>query len=402
MKKRMADAQALSRIGIPTPSPMRRWRAIAIGAALLGTGTAGGVAQWRSRAPEGARFETARLERGVLVASVTATGTLRATHTVQVGAEVSGRVARVHALPNEVVRAHQVLLELDPDQLQTALREARANVAVARAAVRVARTAATDAARSADRTLALHARGLASQADADRAQAAHERARAEVASAAAQLEVTRAAHARAEESLERANIRSPIDGVVLTRSVEPGQTIAASFQTPVLFEVAEDLARMQLRVDIDEADVGQVRAGQRASFTVDAYPARTFEATITRVDLAPRTVQGVVTYEALLDVENAEHRLRPGMTATATIEVGRHENALLAPDPALRFAPPEEPIFGDRRPQRREGPTIWTIERGIPTPHDVRIVASDGTRTAIEGEIVREGLEVITAAPAPR
>lgn len=397
MQRRMADAEALQRIGIPARSRGRRWLGVLVVIAVIGALVAGGIVWARNRGPSGPLYETARIERGELTATVTATGTLGATNTVQVGAEVSGRVVRVAVGPNDTVRVGDVLVELDQDLLEAQVREARANVSAAQAAVRVARSAEAESTRNAARAEALAERDLVPTADVEQARSVRERARAEVASATARLEIARAALTRATDSVGRAVIRSPIDGVVLTRTVEPGQAIASQFQTPVLFEVAEDLSRMHLRVDVDEADVGQVRDGQRATFTVDAYPTRTFEATIRRVDLAPRTVQGVVTYEALLDVDNSERALRPGMTATATIVTDRHEGVLLVPDPAMRFAPPQESRFGPPRGAPEvEGPAVWTDENGVATPHAVRVIASDGTRTAIEGDVAAEGREVIT------
>jgi HlyD family secretion protein len=388
----------LDRLGIaPRASPAvraLRWGGAALAVAALVAGAGAWIAS--ARAPRAPAFETARVEQGDLVATVVATGTLRATNTVTIGSEVSGRVERVAVEPNDEVHVGDVLLELDPDQLEAQVREARANVSAASAALRVARATSTEATHAAERADAMHERGLVNEAEWEQRRAARDRAEADVASAAARLEVARAALERAEVSLSRAVIRSPVEGVVLTRSVEPGQSIASQFQTPVLFEVAEDLRRMRLRVDVAEADVGRVRDGQEATFTVDAYPTRTFSARIVRVDLAPQTTQGIVTYVAILDVDNGDRALRPGMTATATIVTETSVARLLLPNEALRWDPPREGRFSGHRPQHvPEGPHVWTLEGTEPRALSVRVLATDGTRSAIAGDGVEAGLEVI-------
>lgn len=399
----MASADGLQRLGIPTQSRTRTWAKRLVFVLVLGGVIAvAAVLVSRRRAPL-PTYETARVERGQIVATVTATGTLRALNTVEVGAEVSGRVARVLVDFNSVVHRGDVLLEIDPDQLTASVQEARANVAAARAAVRIARASAAETVTIGARAEAMHERGLASDAEREQSQAARDRASAEVASASARLAVAQAGLARAEASLGRAVVRSPIDGVVLSRTVEEGQTVAAQFQTPVLFQLAEDLTRMELHVDIDEADVGRVREEQRATFTVDAYPDRTFDATITSVRFAPRTVEGVVTYEAVLQVANADRMLRPGMTATASIVTDRREDGLIVPNAALRFLPPASGgAFSRSRPaERPDGPVVWTLEAQVPTPRSVRVLATDGTRSEIAGEGITDGLEVLTDVTAP-
>jgi HlyD family secretion protein len=399
----MARAEGLERLGIPSHSRARTWTTrLAIGLAIAAV-IGGAAYAWTHRTVPTPTYERARIERGEIVATVTATGTLRALNTVDVGAEVSGRVARVLVDFNSPVRRGDVLLELDPDQLRASVLEAEANVSAARAALRIARTSAAEARTVVNRTEALHARELASDVEREQSQAARERADAEVASATARLAVAQAAVTRAEGALQRAVVRSPIDGIVLSRTVEEGQTVAAQFQTPVLFQLAEDLTRMELHVDIDEADVGRVREQQRATFTVDAYPERSFDARITSVRFAPRTVEGVVTYEAVLEVDNGDRLLRPGMTATASIVTDRRAGVLLVPNAALRFVPPATggPLSRPRSADRQQGPAFWTLESGAPTPHPVRVIATDGTRSEIAGEGVTEGREVLVDVVAP-
>ncbi len=392
-----------AQLGLKVESRGRIWAFRIFVVLAIASVIALGVRFGRNRTEPPPSYETARVERGEIVATVTATGTLRALNTVDVGAEVSGRVARVLVDFNQPVREGDVLLEIDPDQLEASVSEADANVRASRATVQMARASASEAVTNATRVEALHSRGLASAADFDQARAARERTEAELASATARLAVAQASLSRARAALARAIVRSPIDGIVLSRLVEPGQTVAAQFQTPVLFQLAEDLTRMELHVDVDEADIGRVREEQHASFTVDAYPDRSFDATIRSVRFAPRTVEGVVTYEAVLQVSNIDRLLRPGMTATATIITDRRTDALTVPNAALRFAPPTPrgPFAGSRRTPRSSGPALWTLEADAPVPHSIRVIATDGMRSEVHGEGITEGLEVLMNTVPP-
>lgn len=390
--------ERLETLGIPAPSRARRWIGRAL-LALLALSCLGGAAfQWLRRGPSGPRFATSAVERGELVATVTATGTLRPRNAVEVGPEISGRVRRVEVEANDRVHAGQLLAEIDTTQIDAQVASARANLASASAQVRVARVALMDLERTLARVEGLHARQLGSDADLEQARGAVDRARAEVTAAQARGQVARAELDRVASDLSRAQIVSPIDGVVLARSVEPGQSVAATLSSPIFFVIAEDLAALELEVTIDEADVGHVREGMEARFRVDAHPDREFEATIRRVHLASRTVLNVVTYPAELTVDNAEGLLRPGMTATATIVSEREPDRLLVPNAALRFVPPADLRFGGSRPVLPEGPTIWLLDdaAGDPRPLAVEPHGTDGRRTAITGEGVREGLVVVT------
>jgi HlyD family secretion protein len=263
-------------------------------------------------------------------------------------------------------------------QSEATLQAAAAGVEEARATV-----AETEARLRRVRTLARGA--FSSEQDVDVAEAAAARAAAALTSARAEVEVASAALEADRTLLAKAVIRSPIDGVVIARRVEAGQTVAASFQTPVLFTLAQDLSQMQLHLDIDEADVGQIAEGQEASFTVDAYPGREFTATITSVRYAPRMEQGVVTYEAILTVDNENMVLRPGMTATASIVTARRPNVLLVPNGALRFTPPDA-----EAPAAVSGgmQTVWTLRGGEPAAIPVTVGLSDGLWTEVaKGEV---------------
>lgn len=386
----------LELLGIPAPSPWRR-RLARLGIGLVAAATLSGLGWYlRGRRPEGPRFATAPIVRGELVATVSATGTLRPRRTVEVGPEISGRVRAVHVEVNEPVRAGQLLAEIDTTQIEAQVASARANYASASAAVRVARVALEDLRNASGRTERLHARELASDAELDQARAAVARAEAEVAAAVARSQVARAELDRIASDLARARVVSPIDGVVLVRRVEPGQSVAATLSAPVFFVIAQDLAELELEVVIDEADVGLVREGMSASFRVDAHPDREFRATIRRIHLSSRTVANVVSYPAELLVDNAEGLLRPGMTATATIVCERRPDQLLVPNAALRFVPPVDLRFGGPRRPAPAQPTVWTVRDGEPRPLVVETHGTDGRNTAITGEGISEGLLVIT------
>jgi HlyD family secretion protein len=288
-------------------------------------------------------YLTQTVTRGALRVTVTPTGYLETTNEVDVGSELSGIVRSVSVDYDDRVAVGQVLAELDPSKLEAQIKQTEAALAAARAKVQQARATEHEARVQLARSERLAEQRLISDSDVDGARAAYERAQADVASALASVAQTEAALEVNRTDLAKMTIRSPVDGVVLTRSVEPGQTVAASFQAPVLFTLAEDLTRMELDVDVDEADVGQVRAGQGATFTVDAYPDVTFEAQVAAVRFASEKTEGVVTYKAILYVDNPELLLRPGMTATADIAVTEVEDAVLVPNAALRFAPVAEP-----------------------------------------------------------
>lgn len=299
------------------------------------------------------RYKTEPVRRGNLTVIVTATGTLQPTNSVEVGSELSGIVESVEVDHNSRVKVGQVLARLETTKLEAAITQSRAALESARA--RVLQAEATVMETQAKLAQLQRVRELSngkvpSQTEMDAGEAAFARAKADAASAAAAVSQSRAVLEANETDLSKTVIRSPINGIVLKRSVEPGQTVAASFQTPVLFTLAEDLTRMDLHVNVDEADIGKVREGQKASFSVAAYPNRTFAARIVQARYGSSTTSGVVTYETVLEVSNPDLSLRPGMTATADITVKEITNALLIPGAALRFTPPvpleEKPSSG--------------------------------------------------------
>ncbi len=289
------------------------------------------------------QYQTQEIKRGNLTVTVSATGTLQPTNQVDVGSEISGTIKAVEVDYNDAVKRGQVLVRIDTAKLDAQARQTAASLEAARAKVQQARATVTEAQAKFERlVLVQEASGgkVPSKTEMDSARATLQRAEADEANARAAANQAEATLDAQRTDLVKAVIRSPIDGVVLKRAAEPGQTVAAAFQTPVLFTLAEDLTQMELHVDVDEADVGKVQKAQTATFTVDAYPERTFPARITQVRFGSKTVSGVVTYETVLKVDNSALLLRPGMTGTANITVQKVDNALLVPNAALRFAPP--------------------------------------------------------------
>ncbi len=366
----------------------RRWPwvvlVLLVVAAVIGT-------QTRDRAmPE---YVTEAAREGSLTVLVTATGTLQPTNQVDVGSEVSGLLADVLVDYNDSVTEGQVLARLDTQTLEARVASSRASLAVAEASLQQAEATVTEAQAKAARSRELAARNIASQQQLETDVAAAQRAVAQTASAKAQVTAARAQLAEMETQLRKAVIRSPIDGVIISREVRPGQTVAASFQTPVLFKLAEDLRHMELHLDLDESDVGQVREGQQAQFRVDAYPGRAFEATITSVRYNPRTVNNVVTYETVLSVANPDLALRPGMTATADILVNQKDRALLVPNRALRFLPPERAEAGESADD--SGPRVWVVRDGAAVPVPVETGLTNGEMTEVTSGDVASGTQVI-------
>jgi HlyD family secretion protein len=395
----------------PQKSESRRKRYFLwIGLAVLVLAASVGWMLLDSRSRSSVEYKTMKTRKGSLTVTVTATGELKPVNQVDVGIEVSGTIKSVEVDYNDRVVSGQVLATLDTAKLRAQVLQSEAALTSSEAALLQARAGVFEA--DANLMRFRHARELSkgkapSLYEMDSAEAALKRALAQEASAKAQIAQSRAALDAYRSDLDKGVIRAPISGIILTRSVEPGQTVAASLQTPVLFTLAEDLTVMELHVGVDEADVGDVREGQMATFTVDAYPDRSFPAKITQVRYASKTENNVVTYETLMSVDNKDLLLRPGMTATADIMVKEVADALLLPNAALRFAPPaaekkiapSRGIVGSlfpRPPHANEEPPapkgnanrVWITEKGILKPIHVTIGATDGTWTeVISGEI---------------
>jgi len=406
-------------------SRLGRWATFVV---LIGAAVGGYLALRPANDSAATRYITEAVERGGLVVTVSATGNLQPTNKVDVGSELSGTVEAVLVDDNDRVKKGQVLARLDTARLRDQVAKSRAALAAAQAKVLQAR-ASVEQARSNLARLREVARlsdgKVPSKAELDTAEATLARALADEAAAQAGVAEVQATVSSDETNLGKASIRSPIDGVVLNRRVEPGQTVAASLQAPVLFTLAETLSQMELQVDVDEADVGQVREGQSTSFTVDAYPGRKYPARVDRVGFGSQTKEGVVSYLTVLTVDNTDVSLRPGMTATAEIVTATRDNALLVPNAALRYVPPaaqganqkkDRSIVGSliphppAPPPRRAAPSpagkaqqhsIWVLRDGVPTEIRVTTGVSNGRLTEIVDGALEPGMRVITESIAP-
>ena len=320
---------------------MRGRIAVAVAALAL---AAAGIWYWAQRDPavENGGYRTAQVQRGDIRVAISATGTLAAISTVDVGSEISGRVTEVLVDFNDRVERGQVIARIDPSTYEAQIAQGAASVASARANLVGAQAALRNAQADYARKAQLVDQKLVARSDADLARAARDQAQAQVASAQAQINQQLASTQTTRLNLGRTVIRAPVDGVVLTRTVEPGQTVAASLQAPVLFQIAEDLSKMEIVLAIDEADIGQVKAGQSVSFNVDAFPDRQFRGVVQQVRLSATNTNNVITYPVVVTVDNADQALLPGLTVNAEIEVSRRENVLLVPNTALRFKPAED------------------------------------------------------------
>lgn len=356
--------------------------------------------------------------RGNLTVTVSATGNLQPTNQVDVGSELSGTIEAVLVDDNDRVQKGQLLARLDLSKLNDQVAKSQAALASAEAQVDQMRATVEESRANLARlrqVAVLSGGKVPSKAELETAQATLQRAVANEAGAHAAVTQARATLKSDQTNLAKASIRSPIDGVVLARKVEPGQTVAASLQAPVLFTLAENLAQMELQVDVDEADVGQVRAGQSATFNVDAYARRKYPARIVRVGFGSQTKDGVVSYKTILKVGNDDLSLRPGMTATSEITTTQRENVLLVPNAALRFTPPNQSAANDKKngsfvssllpkppaststkPVSGGAQQVWVLRDGQPVAVPVSVGATNGRQTEVSGGELKPGMQVIT------
>jgi HlyD family secretion protein len=375
---------------------------------------------WRgSTSSSAVQYKTQEVQRGNLTVIVTATGTLKPiNNTVSVGSELSGTIKTVEVDYNSKVKVGQILARLDTSKLEAQVMQYKSSLEAAQA--KVLQTQATiKEARSKlaqyQRVRALSNNKVPSQADIDAAEATLERAIADDASAKASVSQAKATLATYETDISKAVIRSPINGVVLTRDVEPGQTVAAAYQAPTLFTLAADLTKMELHVNVDEADVGHIQESQKATFSVAAYPNRTFDARIVRANYGSTTTSGVVTYTTVLKVDNSDLLLRPGMTATADIIVKKIENAVLIPSAALRFTPPvqeekksstslvgsilprppssENKQIGDSANKKQQ--RVWMLKNGQLFAVSITIGSANGGMTEVAAGDIQPGMAVV-------
>lgn len=412
----------------PAGRPRPWWRRGGLWLAL-GLLAAAGVGLWfwlgQRQAAATPQYQTQTVARGALTVTVTASGTVQPTTQVAIGSELSGTVASVRVEVNDRVRKGQVLVALDDTRLRDQVAGSRAALAAAEAALALAQATAAESQDSLTRLRDVFQRSgglVPSASEMAAAEAAAARGQASLGSAQAGVAQARATLSSNQTNLAKASIRSPIDGVVLSRAVEPGNAVAASLQAVTLFTLAEDLTQMKLQVNVDEADVGQVQAGQRAAFTVSAWPARRYPARVVRVGYGATTKDNVVTYLTDLSVDNSDLSLRPGMTATATITTVEHTDVLRVPNAALRYAPataaaapaansssivtsmmPRPPRSGGTRSagtdisQVRQ---VWVLEAGQPRAVPVTPGVSDGRMTAVQSEQLLPGMAVIVGQTA--
>jgi len=361
----------------------------------------------QSRAPAPVRYQTSTVDRAPIAAKVSANGTLSALVTVQVGSQVSGRIQTLFVDYNSPVKKGQVVAKIDPALFQATVAQAQANQVAAAANLDKALAQQIDADRQWTRAQQLYQEGLLSKADRDTAESNAGVAKAQIAAARAQIAQTRAALVQAQQNLDYTTIISPIDGVVISRNVDVGQTVAASFQAPILFTIAQDLGRMQVDTNVAEGDVGKVKSGMPVTFTVDAYPAREFRGVVRQVRDNPQTVQNVVTYDAVIDVDNPEHLLKPGMTANVVFVYATRDDALRVANAALRFHPDAKtialmapsakptPNLGNARDTR----IVWVLHDQTAEWRTVKIGITDGTYTEVLDSLA-PGDVVVTEAEA--
>ncbi|MBI5747587.1 MAG: efflux RND transporter periplasmic adaptor subunit [Nitrospinae bacterium] len=380
------------------------------------------------------KFKTEKVTRGDIEATVTATGTVNAVTTVLVGTQVSGTIKNIYVDFNSPVKKGQVIAEIDPAQFTTKVRQAEANLESAKASVENARAnienlkarlnasksdidkgrvAVADVRINLDRIKRLREEGLASQKDMDSSQysydsqvaqlksleAMHDSNIAQLNAAEAQYKASLAQVKQNEASLDTARldfehtrILAPVNGTVVSRNVDVGQTVAASFQTPTLFNIAQDLTKMQIDSNISEADIGNIRVGQPVEFTVDAYPDTIFKGSVSEIRNTPITIQNVVTYDVVVKVDNSELRLKPGMTANVSIRVLNRKDVLKIPNAALRFKPPE---MQDKVTAREKSSGVWVIEDKKPKRIKAATGISDGNYTELISGDIKEGQELI-------
>ncbi len=373
--------------------------------AVLGAASAFGYRIATAHPRASLQYQSVRVDHGPLAAKVTATGTLSALVTVSVGSQVSGRIDTLGADFESQVTKGQVVATIEPSLFRAAVSQARANYLAALAAVDKAQAQSTLAARQLARAKRLQLEGLMSQADLDTAQAAYDAAVADAGASRANVGQSKAALDQAELNLRYTTIISPIDGVVISRNVDIGQTVAAALQAPVLFTIAQDLTRMQVDTNVAEADVGKIRAMMPVTFTVDAYPGRRFDGVVRQVRDNAQTIQNVVTYDAVIDVDNQERVLKPGMTASVTFVYADKSDVVRVPTAALRFKPDSQllGLMGATAPKaqlRADQRVVWLLRSEHPTAVIGDVGISDGTSSEIvKGEIHDGDVVVIEASP---
>jgi HlyD family secretion protein len=375
-----------------------------------------------NRAPE-VSYKSAKIERGTIVSTVAATGNLSAVTTVQVGTQVSGTIQKLYVDFNSRVKKGQAIAEIDPSLFNASVEQSQGNYLSAEANLQKAKITLTDAERTFKRNKTMLADGIISQGDFDTAETTLLSSRVAVKAAEGAISQTRGSLMQSKTNLRYSTIRSPVDGVVISRAIDVGQTVAASFQTPTLFTIAQDLTKMQIEVSVDEADISRIQLHQKASFTVDSYPEQTFRGEVVQIRSAPVITQNVVTYVVVVNVDNSDLKLKPGMTANVSVEVAKKDDVLKLPPGALRFKPKtkgdDTKVKGNidragtsgQRPAGGAGPTgggrsasgkvkvrnqqVYILKEGKPVATPVKTgIANNGSIELVESDL-KEGDEVI-------
>jgi HlyD family secretion protein len=350
------------------------------------------------------RYVTEALKKSDLSLTVSASGYIQPLESVDVGTEVSGTIEKVYVDYNDQVKKGQLLASLDTTKYQSAYDKAKAALQISKAALESAQAQQYQAQTTVERykKLKISSKGtLPTQSDWDREWANYLLTKAQIANAEAQIDQASHSLRSAQYDLERTKIYSPIDGTILVRNVDPGQTVAATFQTPVLFSIAKDLSKMELQISIDEADIGKIKAGQKASFSVDAYPDTTFNATIRQVRINSEVLESVVTYKAIMEVDNKELLLKPGMSVDADIITKMIKDTFVVKRAALLFIPVKpksRSLFGGERDQKVEVDPqshVWILEDGVPQKVYVKVLGNNGPLSAIETKELKEGQKII-------
>ena len=392
---------------------MKKYVFMAVIALLI---AAAGFYYFKSRKPE-ITYKTVKLERGTIVSTVSATGNLSAVTTIQVGTQVSGTIQKLYVDYNSRVKKGQAIAEIDPSLFNASVEQSQGNYLVAEANLLKAKVNLADAERTLQRNRKLLADGIISQGDFDLSETAWQAAKASVKAAEGSVAQTRGSLMQSKTNLRYSIIRSPVDGIVISRAVDVGQTVAASFQTPTLFTIAQDLTKMQIEVSVDEADISRIKLGQSASFTVDAYPEQRFEGAVAQVRSSPVVNQNVVTYVVVVNVDNRELKLKPGMTANVSVVVAKKDDIVKIPPAALRFKPKEgdekAPAKGESapasaamgkggredggKPGEKKGPgqIVYTLKEGKPAPVSIKTGIANSTGVELLEGALQEGDEVI-------
>lgn len=339
----------------------------------------------------GPKFKTEKIERGDIVESITASGTVNPEKSVSVGTQVSGTIKEIFVDFNSPVKKGQILAQIDPSLIEAQVSQASANVYNAQANLRKIQSIAANDAKIYNRNKSLYSKNFIARSEVDLAESTYNADRAQIEAAKAQIAQANAGLRNNLTNLRYTRIVSPVNGIVISRNVDIGQTVAASFQTPTLFLVAQDLTKMQIDTSVAEADIGKIKVGQDVEYTLDGYPDMTFRGKVRQIRIAPTTVQNVVTYDVVINVKNTDLRLKPGMTANVSIITSRKNNALLVPNASLRFIP----IENEEDIPRYKSKGVWVLDNKKPKRVDIKTGISDGNFTEIVSGNIMEGQHII-------